>query len=315
MSWDATRVVVVVNPAARGGRIGREWARLEPALTARLGAVRYVFTEAAGHARTLAAEAAAGGAAVVVSLGGDGTHGEVAAGLLDAGSSAALGILHAGTGGDFRRILKNSGTLLESAAALPAADASRVDVGEVTCVADDGTAYQRVFLNLASAGMSGLVDRLVNASSKRLGGKLSFLWCTLRAFLTFRPPRVRVTVDGQEVGTQRLFMVVVANGRWAGGGMCFAPDAQPDDGLFDVCLIPALGLFKALWIMPSLYSGGHIRRLGLTVHRGREVVATPADELPAYMDVDGEAPGRLPATFRLRPAAVSLLGVDHERLG
>ncbi|MEZ4463025.1 MAG: diacylglycerol kinase family lipid kinase [bacterium] len=314
MSWDATRVVVVVNPAARGGRIGREWARLEPELTRRLGPVRYVQTEAAGHARVLAAEAARGGAQVVVSLGGDGTHGEVAAGLMEAGTAAALGVLHAGTGGDFRRILKDSGTLLESAAALPAARATPVDVGEATCVADDGRPYTRVFLNLASAGMSGLVDRLVNASSKRLGGRISFLWCTLRAFFTFRPPTVQVTLDGRDLGTHRLFMLVVANGRWAGGGMCFAPDALPDDGLFDVVLIPALGLFKALWVMPSLYSGRYIRRLGLEVFRGREVVATPTDAHAAWMDLDGEAPGRLPATFRLHPAAVPLLGVDHARL-
>lgn len=312
MAWDPTTVTVVVNPAAQGGRIGRRWATLQPALVGHLGPVTFVHTTAAGHARTLAREAARAGARVVVSLGGDGTHGEVAAGLVEADVGAALGILHAGTGGDFRRLLKYSETLLSSAAALPTAVATVVDLGEVACTADDGSAHRRLFINLASAGMSGLVDRLVNAGKKRLGGKLSFLWCTLKAFLKYTPARIRVVVDGEDKGEQPAFMLVVANGRYAGGGMCFAPTAQLDDGQFDVLVLPGMSIWKALRVMPSLYRGRHLEKLGLALWRGRVVEAFSSDL--AYMDVDGEAPGRLPATFTLRAAALPLLGVDTERL-
>lgn len=313
MAWNPERVVAVVNPAAAGGKVGRQWDTLQEALIERLGPIQFRLTTAPGDGHRLAREAVENGAEVVLSLGGDGTHGEVAAGLNAAGGLPTLGILPAGTGGDFRRVLAHGHDLLSSAAALPTASATTIDLGRVDYGAGPDAAH-RVFLNLAGLGMSGQVDRYVNASSKRLGGRLTFLWCTLKALLRFRPPRVRLIVDGTDRGAHRIFTVIVANGRYAGGGMHFAPDARLDDGLFDVIVIPKRPLHRAIWAVPGLYSGRYLQASDVHVWRAKDLRVERLDDRPALLDIDGESPGAAPARFTILPGAIRLLDLQHRAL-
>ena len=84
--------------------------------------------------------------------------------------------------------------------------------------------------------MSGAIAQRANETTKALGGKASYLWATLAVFARWGSDEVRVTV-GDEIRAGRMHDVVVANGRYFGGGMMMCPDAEPDDGLFDVLLI------------------------------------------------------------------------------
>ena len=84
--------------------------------------------------------------------------------------------------------------------------------------------------------MSGAIAKRTNESSKALGGKVSYLWSTLAVFARWRNTEVRVSVD-DESRAGRMHEVIVANGRYLGGGMMITPEAEPDDGLFDVLLI------------------------------------------------------------------------------
>lgn len=306
MVWHPERVVAIVNPAAAGGRVGRRWAQYEPALIERLGPVRFVHTQAPDDAIRLARDAVHDGADVVLSLGGDGTHGAVAAGLYAAGGLPTLGILPAGTGGDFRRVLTHGEDLLTSAAALPTASATTIDLGRVR-FGDQ----EQVFLNLAGFGMAGQIVRLANASSKRMGGRLTFLWCTLRAFMRFRPPTVRLIVDGADRGAHRIFSVIVANARYAGGGMHLAPGARLDDGLLDVVVLPKRPFWRALPTVPGLYSGGHLEADDVLHWRAREVRVEPVQGGPALLDIDGESPGAVPAHFEICPGAIRLLDLHQ----
>lgn len=306
MSWRPAHTVLVANPAAAGGRVGRRWARIEARLLERLGPVRCVLTEAPGDATRLAREAAAEGADAVLALGGDGTLGAVAAGL--AGTGTALGVLPAGSGGDLRRSLPAATDLWTAAAALPRAEARPIDLGRFTGVDDAGAPVAGTFLNLASCGVSGLVDRLVNASAKPLGGTVAFAGATLRAHHRYRPAPVRLTLDGEDRGVHTVATVIAANGRYAGGGMCFAPDARLDDGLLDCVVLPHRGLLASLPLLAALYRGAHVRRADVLTMRGRRLEVTPLDDdAPAWLDVDGEAPGRAPATFEVQPGALRLL--------
>lgn len=313
MAWNPERVVAVVNPAAAGGKVGRQWDTLQDALIERLGPIEFQLTQAPGDGTHLAQEAVANGAEIVLSLGGDGTHGEVAAGLFAAGGLPTLGILPAGTGGDFRRILAHGEDLLTSAAALPTAAATTIDLGRVD-YGSGADAAHKIFLNLAGLGMSGQVDRYVNASSKRLGGTLTFLWCTLKALVRFRAPRVRLIVDGVDRGEHCIFTVIIANGRYAGGGMHFAPDARLDDGQFDVIVIPKRPLHRAVWAVPGLYSGRYIEADDVHVWRARELRVEVVDDRVALLDIDGESPGQAPARFTVLPSAIRLLDLEHRPL-
>ena len=84
--------------------------------------------------------------------------------------------------------------------------------------------------------MGGAVAQRANETTKALGGKASYLWATLAVFARWKATDVRLTVDA-ETARGRMLDVVVANGKYLGGGMKMCPDAEPDDGLFDVLTI------------------------------------------------------------------------------
>src|SRR5207248_10412008 len=111
-----------------------------------------------------------------------------------------------------------------------------IDLGRVCYRSWRGSEAETWFANVASAGMSGAIAKRANESSKALGGKASYLWATLAVFARWRNDEVRVTVDGER-RSARMHDVVVANGRYFGGGMMICPEAEPDDGLLDVLLI------------------------------------------------------------------------------
>jgi diacylglycerol kinase family enzyme len=100
--------------------------------------------------------------------------------------------------------------------------------------------------------------------------------------------------------------VVIANGRCFGGGMRIAPDAQLDDGLFDVVVLPALGRIRTLAAMPSVYRGTHLRQPGVLVRRAATVRVEPLDDRPLLFDIEGEQIGRAPATLTCLPGAINL---------
>ncbi len=307
--------VVIANPAAAAGRVGRARDALRGAIAEALGPCRYVETERPGHAVALAREAVTDGAARVLSLGGDGTHHEVVNGLMDHPDRGRVtfGVLPAGTGGDLRRTL-GVWTLGDALRAIRERAARPMDVGRATYVADDGSDGARWFVNLASCGASGLVDRLVNASSKRLGGRAAFVAGTLRAMARYEPARVRVTADGRDLGEHEIATLVVGNGRYAGGGMCFCPAGRIDDGALDLLVIPHAGMARSLWRAPRLYRGTAGALPGAVTARVAEVTVKALANT-AYLDLDGESPGRATATFRVHPGALRLAGAPGDDAG
>ena len=105
--FDPDKAIVIANPAAGHGFVDDHWDELGAQIRSILGPVALRRTESVGHATTIATEAAASGATTVISFGGDGTHSEVVDGIMRSGAASAvsLGILHAGTGGDFRKMV------------------------------------------------------------------------------------------------------------------------------------------------------------------------------------------------------------------
>jgi YegS/Rv2252/BmrU family lipid kinase len=311
MPLSAPSTVVIANPAAAGGRVGRAWDELTAQVRAALGPeTRLLRTEGPLHAASLAREAVVGGAETVCSMGGDGTHSEVVNGIMSAApppGAVQLGVLPAGTGGDFRRILQSGETFDSALRSLRSATARPIDVGAVSWRADDGSEGQGWFLNVASFGIGGLVDRLVNASSKRLPGGVAFYTATLRALWRYRPAMVRLTLDGRTLDPVPVTNVLVCNSRFAGGGMLFAPEAALDDGLFDVVIMRHKSALHTVSLSGAIYKGAHLSDASVELHRAAEVRAETVTEDPAWMDIDGEAPGTLPARLVVCPGAIRLL--------
>ena len=179
-----------------------------------------------------------------------------------------------------------------------------IDAGRVGFRAWSGDAAEAWFVNAAGVGMSGAVAKRMNESaSKALGGKVSYLWSTLAVFAGWRNTEVRVSVD-DEIRGGRMHEVIVANGRYLGGGMMICPEASPDDGLFDVLLIGDITKRDLIQTMPKIYRGTHLPHPKAELLRGA-VVGIDADA-PLPIQLDGEQPGTTPVRFDVVPRALRL---------
>ena len=310
---DPSQTLVIANPMARHGFVGEHWAELSQQITNVLGPVTLELTNAGGHALELAKNAIASGARTLVSFGGDGTHSEVVDGIMQSGLNheVSLGILHAGTGGDFRRMIPGAEELESACRVVRDGAAVPIDIGWVQYVSDDGKSEGRFFLNITSMGMGGLVDRFVASSKSKSSGKAKYFKAVLRAQMKYKPARIRLHVDGKDEGEHDISNICVCNGRWAGGSMMFAPDARLTDGMFDIVLIRSTSTLRGLPIMAGLSKGTHVRSPLVGTFRGRHVVVDMVANT-AWMDIDGEAPGVGPAEFRIHDGAIRVIGIGAE---
>jgi YegS/Rv2252/BmrU family lipid kinase len=307
------RTLVVANPQSAGGALAKRWGRVAPSLEQHLGPFEHRFTAGVGDAPRLVREALAQGFERIVALGGDGTVSEVVDGFFDPETGeplapdAVLAVLPFGTGGDFRRSIGAPKKLDLAAAALSSAEVRGLDVGRMSYVDANDQLARRHFVNIASFGMSGLVSAYVNQSGKRLGGRVSFALATLKAMRRYEAQRALLTLDDQPPREAIFHVCAVCNGQYFGGGMWMAPDASLEDGLFDVITLAPMGLADVLLRGGKVYKGTHVDLPQTVVERARRVVAEPLPgEDPILLDVDGETPGRLPASFEVLPAAIRL---------
>lgn len=299
-------VVFLVNPASANGSTGRRWPQVAETARALGLEGEALISSHPGEIADLAEQAADAGARLIVAVGGDGTVNEVAIGLLRSGrdrSGVELGVLPRGTGTDFVRTFGIPTRTDQALRVILDGTARDLDAGRVEVTGSSQGRESSYFVNVASAGMSGAVARRANASSKALGGKLSFLWATLATFARWRNVELELHVDGERrIGLYQD--VIVANCRYLGGGMAICPQADPADGLFDVLLIGDITKGELVRTLPKLYRGTHLPHPKAELLRGRVVeVKAPA---PLPVELDGEQPGTTPARFELLPAALRL---------
>jgi diacylglycerol kinase (ATP) len=292
--------VVVVNLAAAGGRAAGVWERLRG--TAGLAGARLVQArDAVAAAHELGALLDQGVERLLV-VGGDGTMHMVGNVLLARRDAAQVpvGLIPVGTGSDLARALH---VPTDPHAALERALAAAPRPLDVLAVAtDDGR--QRYVLNVASAGISGVVDTAVNAQPHR--GRAAYLRATIGAVRRYRPVPCRIVADGEPWYEGPLFLLAVANGTSFGRGMCIAPQARTDDGLADLVLIGAVPIRQLLLRLPQLYRGTHLGSRHVRWRRAARIRLEAAAPLPPF-DLDGDVFPSAAAEFTLLPGALRIL--------
>ncbi len=182
----------------------------------------------------------------------------------------------------------------------------RVDLGRAEITGHDGARQTRHFANVAGFGVSGEVVKQADALRRVLGGKLTFMVAAARALATWRDRPVRWRIDGGPWREERVTAISVCNGRYFGGGMMVAPEARMDDGVLEITVWKGVGLGLLALKRPTLYDGSHVRLSITRTYRARVLEAEPLEEEPVLLDVDGEQPGRLPATFTVLPGAIRM---------
>ena len=217
----------IVNPAAAGGRLEREWLRVQPRLEAAGLVCEAVYTEAPYHAADIARKMVAAGASRILVAGGDGTVCEAAEGLAEAGGGCELAILPLGTGNDSARTL---GIPTDLAGAARAALDGTVREVDLIRVGD------RLVLNAIGIGLTADINQRA-ARIKWVRGIAVYLGTAAVSLFKFRAPQIRIIADGRIIDST-MTILAVHNGPTTGGGFALTPNAVPDDGLLDATLVP-----------------------------------------------------------------------------
>jgi YegS/Rv2252/BmrU family lipid kinase len=301
------RCHVILNPAAAGGRAGREASRILAALRKSLGGGYTLYlTRKPLDATAVAREVILDGAKLVAAVGGDGTIQEVVNGFfIDdrlISPDCELGIINMGTGHGFAQSLGFPADVESQAEIVASGEARRLDIGRANFADGNGESGFRYFVNECQAGIGGVVVENVRSQHKRLGGTLAFGLKTLTAAMSFPEPDITVSIDGRLGQTGKFIGVVAANGRFTAGGMRLTPWADAGDGLLDFLFIEAQTLIERLHNFPKIYSGRHLESPRFNYLQGRTL--SLASEQKVLFEADGELLGCLPCDIRICPAAL-----------
>lgn len=298
------RACLIANPAAAAGRAPARWSALQRALEARGVQAELAITDGPGHASELARQAA-GQYDVLVAAGGDGTVNEAANGLLtSAARDTRLAVAPLGTGNDVARLL-GVPTLPEAVETIVHAQPRCVDVIEIR--AHEGAASRTHFaLLFAAVGFATEILKQTTPAVKRLfGPRLCYSVGFLRAVGSYRAPFVRARCEDREFAG-RMLLACAGNAPFAGGGMMrLAPGARVDDGLLNISLIETVGPLTMLRRFFGLRKGAHLchRKARYFPDTSLEVLTEP--RVP--VQIDGDHFSHTPASFRIRPGALSVL--------
>lgn len=303
----------VVNPRSGAGRTRRDWPRIEAALRDAYPGLRVAMTRGHGEATALVRQALEEGHSEIIAVGGDGTINEAANGFFDkdgpVAPDAVFAFVTSGTGGDFRKTFGIAPGYEAAISRLKNAAVRAIDIGRVSCVSYTGEPVVRYFVNIGSFGLSGVIVDAVNRAriAKLFGGTFAFAFHSALALLTYRDRTVRIRIDGDFDEIASIATVAAANGQYFGGGMRVAPNAIPDDGVFDIVIMG--GGRRAVADLQLIYKGEHLDTPGVRAIRGRKLIAAPVAETggrAVSIELDGESAGRLPATFEILPRALNL---------
>lgn len=270
--------------------------------------IGFYETRQRGHAAQLAQEAFMQGATTVIAVGGDGLLNEVINGYMQCPEAvrkqASVGVFPKGTGNDFCKTIGIVPDEHQLADFLRQSSIKPVDVCRMQFRDVQRQPVSRYFVNIADIGIGGYASERVNKSSKILGATLSYVKAIILTFLSYKHRAVRVKAENFS-WEGKVLLVVMANGRYFGSGLCIAPQAKPDDGKLQLVLLARVTLFDYLKHM------GEVRRGEIIRHPEVQYLVSPFCNIEPLeectIDMDGEFVGYGPIEARIVPEAVRFL--------
>jgi diacylglycerol kinase (ATP) len=309
---DLKQTLFIINPVSARGATVKVWNEARPEIAAAGIIISEHLTAREGEATTHTRAALKNGIGSVVAVGGDGTFNEVVNGYFDEdGQSidtrASVGLLPSGTGSDFCKSVGMTG-VDELIRALSASETRLLDVVRCEFQGLNGSRTSRMFINVSSFGLGGDASALVNGWRNRIpkwiGGSARFAAAAVAALGRYKNREVTLVVDGSEIKVSSNF-IVIANAKFAGGGMMLAPHAELDDGLMDLILTDGAGRLDIIKELPRIQRGAHLQNPRVRELRAREI--SLESDPPMAIDLDGEMVGFTPALLKVVPAAVRFL--------
>ena len=291
---------VIANPVAGRGRAARGAALLASALEERGAKASLSVTRKRGDAERIAREAVAAGAGRIVACGGDGTIHETVNGIMASGDKAsgvALGVLPAGRCNDLGYALGLPGKPAAAVRGLLDSRARSIDLGRVG---------DRYFSTIATLGFDSEVSEYVDTGRHPsfLRGFAAYLYAAVVKL--YRYSHVEVTLRG-DFGefSGPLFLAATGNIDRYGGRVRITPDARPDDGVLDLCLVRIASKLEVLRMIPGTFKGRHVDHPAVTMARTRRLEIE--SEQPLWVWADGERLGKTPTTIEVVPGALRVM--------
>lgn len=294
-----THTLVIFNPVSGRGRAAKEWPQVQAELDARGVQFDVATTRESLHAVRLAWDAPNQGYDRIVAAGGDGLVHEIVNGLLrasDEGETIALGIIPLGNGNDFNKMMppvcrvgQMHNDWHEAVRKIAAGETQLFDAGRI--VGDKpapGHPHPHYFQNGMDVGFGALVAKYARDVPGFLSGTSMYLASVFKTLLAYQVPRLCIHLDNGQVIDQRSTMTAVANGRCFGGGFWIAPQAQVDDGHFDLLIAEGLGRVGILGLVPRVMNGTHMTHPAVRMTQASRVVIDSPD--PLVVEADGEIP-------------------------
>jgi len=291
MTTEGMPLALLLNPHSAHGRALKLLPKVEQELDARRIPFRVERTGGLEDGVERALRALEAGEVPVV-CSGDGLVGAVGGAM--AGAETPLGIVPGGRGNDLARVLGIPSDPAGAVEVLAAGHSRRIDVGE---------ANGKRFLGIVSVGFDSEANRLANETSF-MRGNLVYAYAAIRTLLTWKPGRFTIRA-GDERYRFSGYSVSVANNRAFGGGMYIAPDAELDDGEFDIVTVGEAGKLRFVSNLPKVFKGTHVEDDDVRVFRASQLELSASRPFPVY--ADGEHLTELPAKLRILPRALSVL--------
>lgn len=289
------RIKVIVNPKAGRGRAARAMPVISRVLEQGKAHFDIHVTSGPGDATDAARKAVDDGYDVIAAAGGDGTTNEVVNGIV--GRDVTLGVIPCGTGNDMAISLGLPRDLERACKVVLRGNARRRDLGRV---------LGRYFVNAVGIGFDATVARVASDRMRwvPVRGMSLYVLALLKTLAEYKACDMVVTVD-EKVIPVRPLLVAVGIGKTYAGGMKIVPDALPDDGLYDVCVVDAMGSMETLYNLPRVFTGAHVKMPKATMLRGRYVSIKPS--APVLLHMDGEVFEAGPMEFTLIPGGLRAL--------
>ncbi len=288
-----SQVALLANPAACSGRAASNVHLVVDRLRRHGIEPLILDTSSADAARAAAVHAVVTGIQRLVVFGGDGIV-QIAADAA-AGSAAVVGLVAGGTGNDAAEALGLQGGTLDDKVDQALGDPVSVDL------ISDGNRHA---ITSCVVGFPAAVN--VRAEALRFPrGPARYTLATLAELPAMRPDRYRLILDG-EVVELTAAVVVVANTAFFGGGMRICPDADPADGLLDVCVVGEVGRLSLLRSFAKVRTGAHLDHPDVSMFKAAtvEIEVIQSTDYEALVRADGEPFGSLPCSLRARPGAI-----------
>ncbi|MCX6555045.1 MAG: diacylglycerol kinase family lipid kinase [Candidatus Aminicenantes bacterium] len=301
------KVHVIVNPYSARGQTEKKWGSIQSAIKAHFREFKYVFTEKPRQATEIARSLIRDGFDLIIGVGGDGTLNEISNGFFGETSGktinqdAALGIIPSGTGSDFIRFMKIPREFEKSAAMIKNSKNKKIDIGKITY--GGAGAREQYFINVADFGLGAeVIKRIANVQSVQRGA-LTYYRGLLATLMNYRSKTVTLTVDGQQQLRGEYLIGAIANGRIFGGGMIIAPQAEPNDGFFDLVLIGDMKKLEIIRNTRLLYTGTIAKNPKVVILKARNIKVESQEDV--FTEYDGEMGEKLPAEFSIVARALN----------